>query len=202
LLRVLLGLVPATSGTVWISPDRRSQGTAYIPQSSSLLTWRTVIQNAALGSEVKRHLDRAHLQFVKDKLKEYGLSDFQNTAWSALSGGMRQKVALLCALTSRPQLLFCDEPFSAIDFVTRLDMNTEFKKMCMIYGNTTIFVTHNIEEAIFLGDQVAVLSPRPGRIINIYDVSLSIDPHDAVKCRRSPEFDTLFFRIWQDLRGT
>jgi NitT/TauT family transport system ATP-binding protein len=117
-----------------------------------------------------------------------------------LSGGMAQRVAIIRALESEPKILFCDEPFSAIDFVTRLSLNTKFKKMSRNLGCTTIFVTHNIEEAIFLADRILVLSRRPCRIVDEFAPQLSRCPEDAVKCRQSPEFPAYFDRIWEKLK--
>jgi ABC-type nitrate/sulfonate/bicarbonate transport system ATPase subunit len=200
LMRLLLGIDNPTSGNIWLNPDRVSAGVALIQQSSVLLPWRTVLQNAALGLEVKGNVRREHIEYIRDEIKRVGLGGFEHTPWSELSGGMRQKVAIICALVSRPALLFCDEPFSAIDFVTRLDMNMHFKNMCEIASITTVFVTHNIEEAIFLGDRIAVMSRRPGKIVSIHNAILSKDPHDAVKCRESPEFEALFMKIWGELK--
>jgi NitT/TauT family transport system ATP-binding protein len=112
---------------------------------------------------------------------------------------MSQRVALIRALESKPHILFCDEPFSAIDFVTRLSLTTRFKKMCRVENITTVFVTHNIEEAIFLGDKVVVMSGLPGRIVATYSPTFSTGGEDAVECRRAPEFGELFVKIWKDL---
>jgi NitT/TauT family transport system ATP-binding protein len=112
---------------------------------------------------------------------------------------MRQKVTLICALAGDPEILLCDEPFSAVDFVTRLGMLNHFKRACM-KGATTVFVTHNIEEAIFLGEEIAVMSHRPGRIKNIYPNEIGRDAVDSVLCRKHPRFQELFDMIWKDLK--
>jgi NitT/TauT family transport system ATP-binding protein len=176
-------------------------GIAYVPQEPSLLPWRTSLQNACLGLELKGALNQDRVQSVRDSLEEYGLRGFEQSLPGELSGGMRQRISVIRALESNPQLMLCDEPFSAIDFVTRLDLNTRFKRMCRVNAITTIFVTHNIEEAIFLADEVAVMSGRPGRIVSSYRPRLSVAPDDAVKSRSSPEFAKYFLRIWNDLKG-
>ncbi|MCH7575219.1 MAG: ATP-binding cassette domain-containing protein [Candidatus Marinimicrobia bacterium] len=199
LLRLLIGLLEPTTGKVILDLDRRNKGIAYVQQTASLLPWRTVLQNALLGAELKGPLNSTIVERIKNGIREYGLAGFEQSMPPELSGGMRQKVDIIRAIESRPKILFCDEPFSAIDFVTRLELSTRFKKMCRVHGITTVFVTHNIEEAIFLGDEIVVMSGRPGRIISKYIPALSIGSEDAVKCRESPEFSDLFFKIWKDL---
>jgi NitT/TauT family transport system ATP-binding protein len=200
LLRIILGLEQPTRGSVEIPADRMDR-VAYVPQSAALLPWRTAIQNAALGLEISEGDKEAgkKLQYLKDEFIHYKLKGFEHYPWESLSGGMRQRVALICALASRPEILLCDEPFSAIDFVGRLEMLTHFKRSCL-KGVTTIFVTHNIEEAIFLGGKIAVMSRRPGRIKRVYDNELGISAHDSIQCRKDPKFQETFDAIWKDLQ--
>lgn len=205
LLRILAKLEEPTDGTAWIDSAHLREGVAYVQQASALLPWRTLLQNASLGREVRdKALNPVRVENILQMIHKYGLDGFENSFPSELSGGMAQKVALICALQSRPRVLLCDEPFSAVDFVTRLELNTLFKNMCRLEAITTIFVTHNIEEAIFLGDRVIVMSgrPGPGRIVKTHTPYLSIAPYDAVLCRQSPEFSEYFLEIWADLRGS
>lgn len=199
LLRILAKLLEPTTGSVQLAADRVKAGVAYIPQASMLLPWRTLLQNAALGSELKRSLSKDRVHRIVEEIERYGLGGFERSLPTELSGGMAQRVAVVRALESRPHILFCDEPFSAVDFVARLSLNTRFKYMCGVHGITVVFVTHNIEEAIFLGDEVAVMSGRPSRIVATYEPHLSIGNEDAVECRKSPEFADLFIKIWGDL---
>jgi NitT/TauT family transport system ATP-binding protein len=201
LLRIIAGLLPSTTGTIELDPQLVAGGVAYVPQESSLLPWRTALQNACLGLELKGDLNRVRVRSVRDSIEQYGLKGFERSLPLELSGGMKQRISIIRALESNPQLMLCDEPFSAIDFVTRLDLNTRFKRMCRVHAITTIFVTHNIEEAIFLADEIVVMSGRPGRIVASYRPRLSVAPEDAVKSRKSPEFSDLFVRIWNDLMG-
>ncbi len=201
LLRALLGLLIPTTGSVWLDEERKRNGIAYVQQMPQLLPWRTLLQNAVLGTEIKGNISPARIEAVKDEIKGYGLEGREDNIASELSGGELQRVAIIRALESRPSLLFCDEPFSAIDFVTRLELSTRFKKMCRLHNITTVFVTHNIEEAIFLADEVLVMSGSPGRIIAKYHPRLSLNSQDAVKCRESPEFSQYFTQIWDNLRG-
>jgi ABC-type nitrate/sulfonate/bicarbonate transport system ATPase subunit len=200
LLRILAGLTLPTTGTVELDPIRSKQGVAFVPQSALLLPWRTLLQNAALGLELKGELNRNRASRIRTMIESLGLAGFENSLPGELSGGMRQRVSIIRALESEPSILFCDEPFSAIDFVGRLRLNTELKYLCGVSKITAIIVTHNIEEAIFLGDEVVVLSGRPGRVIARHTPKLSIGAEDAVECRRSPEFSDLFHRIWDELR--
>ena len=201
LLRMLAGLLKPTSGTVTLNPEREKQGVAFIPQAAQLLPWRTLLQNAVLGMELKGPVLPAGIDRVRSAIEEYGLKGFESSLPAELSGGMAQRVAVIRALESCPRILFCDEPFSQIDFVTRLELNTRFKKMCRVQAITTVFVTHNIEEAIFLGDTVVVMSDRPTSILKTYAPHLSIGSENAVECRKSLEFPELFQQIWKDLRN-
>jgi len=199
LLRIICGLETPSHGSVSLDQVRKRQGVAYIQQEATLLPWRSVLQNVSMAVELRKELDAPDVEFVRRSLEDFELAGFENYSPEELSGGMRQRVAIVRALARRPALLFCDEPFSAVDFVTRLKLNTLFKHLCANLGVTTVFVTHNIEEAMFLGNKVVVLSGRPGRIVSLYQPRLSVSPEDAVKCRESPEFGELFQEIWADL---
>jgi ABC-type nitrate/sulfonate/bicarbonate transport system ATPase subunit len=199
LIKILLGLIGDYSGEIEIHEDRRKF--AYVQQQPLMLPWRTLLQNATLGAEVRTGLNEDIIGRVNDRIKEYQLGGFENYLPGQLSGGMKQRADIIRALESLEStqgILFCDEPFSAVDFVTRLRLSGEFKNRCRVYGVTTVFVTHNIEEAIFLGDRVAVMTKRPGRIINTY--APRIATYDAAACRNTPEFSKLFADIWNDLK--
>jgi NitT/TauT family transport system ATP-binding protein len=198
LLKILIGLIPFSSGDIEIDENCK-QNFAYVQQHPLLLPWRTVLQNAAMGTEIRENIDDPTVDRIRGAIIKFGLKGFENVYPSELSGGMKQRVNIIMALESRPSLLLCDEPFSAIDFVTRLDLNTKFKQMS-IGKRTTIFVTHNIEEAIFLGDVVAVMSGRPGRIINTYQPNLTKGKFDAIEARETSEFNYMFRKIWDDLK--
>jgi ABC-type nitrate/sulfonate/bicarbonate transport system ATPase subunit len=206
LLRILSGSETQTSGSFQVVNPERAKAQATIEQMPALLPWRTAFQNAYVGTEI--YLSRLHaaqpevqadIKALKTKLLDYfrtfELSPQLDQYPDRLSGGEKQRVAIIRALQSNPRILFCDEPFSAIDFVTRLHLNTEFKKISRLLQCTTIFVTHNIEEAIFLGDRIIILSKSPCRKIEEIEPRLGHYAEDAIKCRQSPEFLKLFDRI-------
>jgi NitT/TauT family transport system ATP-binding protein len=206
LLKLIAGLLEPVAGRIHIDADRRRSGISYVPQNVALLPWRTARQNACIGLELQTEanggrLSPVNLEFLDSLFDKWRLRGFEDTYPSELSGGMAQRVALIRSLVSMPSILLCDEPFSAIDFVTRLRLNTEFKSLCKVRQITTVFVTHNIEEAIFLGTRVVVMSGRPGRIVSTYQPRFSKGGNNAVECRKAPEFEPLFQKIWQDLES-
>ncbi len=200
LLRAVLGMVAKSGGSIHLNDERLREGIAFVQQDCPLLPWRTALQNACLGAEVRNKLSEVAVGRIRRRLSDdFGLGGFEDSLTAELSGGMRQRVAIARALESSPALLFCDEPFSAVDFVGRLSLTRHFKFMCRVAQITTLFVTHNIEEAIFLGDVVLVMTGRPGHIKRAYHPRLgSADP---VKCRTESQFSELFQNIWDDLRN-
>ena len=205
LLKILAGLLSPTYGDVKRHFDVVSASVGYVPQSANMLPWRSAIQNAAIGLELKDEaLTVASKERLEAEFRTYGLYGFEDATWESLSGGMRQKVALICSLSISPTILLCDEPFSAIDFVTRLELLNVFKADCVKKEITTVFVTHNIEEAIFLADRVVVMSGRPGKIASIVDSRLKRMKHSFVGVRGTKEFDSMFREIWSllDSPGT
>jgi NitT/TauT family transport system ATP-binding protein len=199
LLRIVAGLESATRGTVWRHPTRTIGQTTYVHQFPRLLAWRTMFQNAAIGIEMARPIGPGHLDHIQELIDRFGLSGFEGHYPAQLSGGMQQRLALIRAIACRPRLMLCDEPFSSIDFVNRLALSVTFKRQCKVDGITTVVVTHNIDEAIFLGDVIYVLSARPGSVKRVHRPVFSGGRTDAVECRRAPEFGVLFTQIWKDL---
>ena len=174
LLGLIAGLIPVTSGRVLLDGaevTRPHPKTGVVFQSDLLLEWRTVTDNILLPIEVKRHRTADYLPRVAQLLEQVGLKGFESKYPSELSGGMRQRVAICRALVQQPGLLLMDEPFGALDALTREQMIMDLQAMWLSEGNTVLFITHGIEEAVFLADRVIVMSPRPGRV----DLSLKID---------------------------
>lgn len=174
LLSLLAGLTGVTTGTIAIDGEtvnRPHPKTGVVFQSDLLLYWRTVLENILLPIEIKK-LDVAKFRArAEELLAQVGLAGFGNKYPSELSGGMRQRVAICRALIQEPGLLLMDEPFGALDALTREQMIMDLQSMWMRLGNTVLFITHGIDEAVFLADRVLVMSPRPGRI----DLDLNID---------------------------
>lgn len=174
LLSLLAGLMPVSSGRVGIDGERVAKPhpkVGMVFQSDLLLYWRTILENVLLPIEIKG-MDRVvYRQRARDLLAQVGLQGCDNMYPSELSGGMRQRVAICRALIQEPGLLLMDEPFGSLDALTREQMIMDLQSMWARLRNTVLFITHDIGEAVFLGDRVIVMSPRPGRV----DLDLTID---------------------------
>jgi NitT/TauT family transport system ATP-binding protein len=178
LLRVVGGLEAPSSGRVSVDgadPEsaRAAKRIGFVPQSPGLLPWRTVAQNARLLLDVNRRGRPPAASTVPQLLDEVGLGEFAGAYPYELSGGMQQRVALVRALALGAPLLLMDEPFAALDEITRADMRHLLTRLCERLATTVLFVTHSIPEAVFLSDRVVVLSARPGRVVGVEAVGLS-----------------------------
>ena len=175
LLRLISGLITATSGEIAVHGTKVSGPRPDISmmfQKATLLEWRTALENVLLPTEIAGTPTRADKNRALDLLKLVGLEDFAFSFPAQLSGGMQQRVALARLLQTGADILLLDEPFGALDEFTREHLNMELMRIVEEVGATTIFVTHNIAEAIFLADQVVVMTSRPGRMAKIVDVDL------------------------------
>ena len=175
LLRIVAGLSGHSSGTVTmdgqpIAGTRRDVGVVF--QGSVLLPWRTVLENVLLPAEVLGLNMRASRKRASDLLEMVGLAGFENKRPAQLSGGMQQRASIARALLHDPKVLLMDEPFGALDAMTREQMNLELQRIWLESGKTVIMITHSITEAIFLGDVVLVMTPRPGRLARSIDIDL------------------------------
>ena len=204
LLRLIADLVPPTSGTVTVAgkPARRARldqeyGIAF--QQAGLFDWRTVRRNVELPLELRGQSRAERKARAEEMLALVGLSDFAGHYPAQLSGGMQQRVAIARALAVHPPLLLMDEPFGALDEMTRERLQSELLRVCAATGTSTVFVTHSIPEAVFLSDLVVVMSARPGRITDT--VKIDLGPRtDAI--RQSPGFFTAITKVRKALRGT
>ena len=175
LLMLISGLIPATTGTIAVggAPVKGAVGNvAIVFQRDVLLDWRTVLANVLLPVEIKKLDPLSHRRKAQDLLRSVGLAEFEDKYPGELSGGMRQRVAICRALVQDPGLLLMDEPFGALDALTREQMNLDLQRMWLRDRNTVLFITHSIEEAVLLSDRVVVMSSRPGRIADIVTVDL------------------------------
>jgi NitT/TauT family transport system ATP-binding protein len=197
-LRIVAGLEPATSGEVLLDgrPVRRpGNDRGFVFQSDNLLPWRTVLANALIGPEIAGRTGPDERRRTLDLLRLVGLDGFEDYYPRQLSGGMRQRVNLARALAIDPDVLLMDEPFSALDAQTREIMQTELLRIWNEGRKTVLFVTHQIDEAVFLSDRVLVFGRRPGRIVESIDVEL---PRPRLlPLKRTPEFVHYVDRIWR-----
>lgn len=192
LLRLISGLIEPTSGALHLHGTQVSgprQDVAMMFQRATLLEWRTAIENVLLPTEMRGKITSADKDRAMELLKLVGLGDFAFSFPAQLSGGMQQRVALARLLQTGADVLLLDEPFGALDEFTRERLNIELLRIVSEIGATTIFVTHNISEAIFLADQVYVMTPRPGRIAKVIDVPLKRPRELSIQL--SPEFNHL-----------
>ena len=175
LLRIVAGLVPATAGSVAIAGSRVDgprRDVALMFQRSALLPWRSVLDNVMLPIDVVRGDRAAARREAAELLELTGLSGFERARPYELSGGMQQRAALCRALISRPRVLLMDEPFAALDALTREELSLELQRLWQERRKTIVFVTHSIDEAVVLADRIVVMTPRPGRIARIVPVEL------------------------------
>ncbi|MHB8185714.1 MAG: ABC transporter ATP-binding protein [Dermatophilaceae bacterium] len=187
LLRLIANLDRQFSGEVrWANPPKPGKDIGFVFQEPALLPWRSVARNVGLGLEGKGSSKRAINSRVAELLKMVGLQDFSQSYPSELSGGMRQRVAIVRALAYDPQILLMDEPYGALDAITRDRLQDDLLRIWEQTHKTIVLVTHSVEEATYLADRVVVLSQRPGRVKSIHTVPLSRE-RDAT-ARELPEF--------------
>jgi len=192
------GLEPASAGAVLLDGRVvRAPGgdRGFVFQSDNLLPWRTVFDNAIIGPEIAGRTGTVEKDRIRTLLRLVGLGGFENYFPRQLSGGMRQRVNLARALAVDPDILLMDEPFSALDAQTREIMQTELMRIWEEGRKTVLFVTHQIDEAVFLSDRVLVLARRPGRIRE--DIDIALPRPRALAIKRAPEFVAYVDRIWR-----
>lgn len=205
LLSIICGLVKQTGGEVYISGEKTdgiSNKIGYMLQKDNLLEWRTVLNNVLFGLELQKKLDDESVAYSEKLLKTYGLYDFKEKYPSQLSGGMRQRVALIRTLSARPEILLLDEAFSALDYQTRLSVTDDVYRIIKNENKTTIMVTHDIPEAISMSDEIIVLTERPAKINEIIKVDFGESAKTPLEKRKSPLFSKYFDVIWKELEGS
>lgn len=210
ILSLISGLIKPTKGKITINNnDVTPDDSGYMFQKDHLFDWRTIEKNVCLGLEIKKNknknipkemkkqLYQSNIEYALNLLKKYGLWEFKNKYPNQLSGGMRQRVSLIRTLALKPEILLLDEPFSALDFQTRLNLCDDVYKILKSENKTAILVTHDIQEAISMSDRIIVLSKRPAVVKNIHTISLKADT--PLKRREEPEFNAYFNIIWKEL---
>ncbi|MGN0515148.1 MAG: ABC transporter ATP-binding protein [Lachnospiraceae bacterium] len=198
LLSLVTGLMTPQTGTI-IKDTNASIG--YMLQRDNLFEWRTIYQNILLGLEIQKKKTSENLIYVERLIYNYGLSQFKNVHPSELSGGMRQRAALIRTLVLKPDILLLDEPFSALDYKTRLEVSDDIGRILKAENKTAILVTHDISEAISMGDTVIVMTSRPATIKKIIPVNVSISERTPFKTRFAPEFKEIFNDVWEEMNA-
>lgn len=204
LLSLLAGLMPPEQGVIQInqapvSGHRTDIG--YMLQKDHLFEWRTVYRNVILGLEIQKRQTPENLAYVEQMLRDYGLSAFQDSRPSELSGGMRQRAALIRTLALHPSLLLLDEPFSALDYQTRLNVCDDVWQIIKKEKKTAILVTHDLSEAISMADRILILTRRPAKICKIISVHFKEPGLTPMERRQASEFKDYFNEIWKELNS-
>lgn len=202
LFNIIVGLEEPDAGVIRLNGDvveKRTGCVAYMPQKDLLLPWRTVLDNVILGPEIAG-VDRGEAtRRAQELIPLFGLSGFENSYPSALSGGMRQRAALLRTFLFQKDILLLDEPFGALDALTRMELQEWLLKVWAQFQHTILFITHDVDEAVFLSDRVYVMTPRPGRVRDVVAVGLGRPRKRSMET--SPEFIRLRERLLSILRG-
>lgn len=195
ILSILAGLYEKSDGQINIDKDI---SIGYMLQKDSLFSWRSVLDNCLVGLEVTNQMTDENKEYVVSLLKTYGLYDFKDKYPDSLSGGMRQRVALIRTLALKPDILLLDEAMSALDYQSRLAISDDIYRIIKNEGITAIMVTHDIAEAISMSDRIIVLTKRPAKIKKIYKVELS-DKSTPINNRKCKEFSKYYDELWRDL---
>lgn len=196
ILSMFAGILKPSAGRIIADFELRTK-VGYMLQRDQLFNWRTVLKNVLLGLELRGKVTASDKEYAIKLLQKYGLGDAINKYPSQLSGGMKQRAALIRTLVLKPEIVLLDEPFSALDFQTRLAVGEDVKRIIKNEGLTAILVTHDISEAISIADRVAVLSKKPARVKNIFDTTLN--GGSIIEKRECSGFSELFTQIWKEL---
>lgn len=195
ILSILSGLIKDYEGEFQFLNNSKI---GYMLQNDNLFEFRTILKNCLLGLEITNNLTEENKNYVLKLLKNYGLSDFIDSYPENLSGGMRQRVALIRTLATKPDILLLDEPFSALDYQTRLIVSDDVYKILKKEKKTAIIVTHDLAEAISMADKIIVMSKRPGTIKNVYEIDLE-KKGTPIENRKDSKFSYYYDLIWKDI---
>ena len=201
-LSMIAGMIEPTCGEVIIGGNHvngYNASVAYMLQRDHLFEWRTIEENILLGLQIQKKCTKENKMKALDLLNKYGLGDFARYHPRQLSGGMRQKVALIRTLAVDPQILLLDEPFSSLDYQTRLVLSDEISDIIRLEKKTAVLVTHDIAEAISMSDRVIVLSQRPATVKSCVDILLDVNSFSTIEKRKASGFRDYFDFIWKEL---
>lgn len=196
ILSILSRLIDSSGGFIKFNKENCVLG--YMLQKDSLFPWRTILDNCLLGLEITNTLTEENKNYVIHLLDTYGLGEFKDKYPSSLSGGMKQRVALIRTLAIKPDILLLDEAFSALDYQTRLALSDDVYQIIKKEGKTAIMVTHDLAEAISLSDRIIVLTKRPSTIKKVYEINLT-NKSTPINNRKCKEFSKYYDQIWRDL---
>ncbi len=195
LLNIIVGIDNKSGGEIKAKKELKI---GYMLQSDCLFPWLTILDNALLGLKIKGLLTCENIEYVKKLLETYGLLEFINSYPASLSGGMKQRVALIRTLALRPDILLLDEPFSALDYQTRLVVSDDVYKIIKKEKKTVIMITHDIGEACSMADRVIILSDRPAKVKKIIDIVMT-GKSSPLNNRKCPEFNKYYDVIWKEI---
>lgn len=202
IFNIIAGLLEPDSGKVMVHGEEINRTTGhvgYMMQRDLLLPWRSVLDNVSIGLEIQGMSKNERYEKARVYLERYGLLSFAHSYPTMLSGGMRQRVALIRTLVTNPDIIMLDEPFSALDYQTRLVLEEEILTILKNENKTCVLITHDIEEAIALSDRVAVMTKRPTSVKRMYDIRLASRHGSVMKARSDHRFKEYFESIWRDL---
>lgn len=200
LLSIIAGLLAPESGQILVNEQEQEKiRIGYMLQQDHLLEWRTIWKNVLLGPEINKTLSPEKEALAEKLLRDYGLYRFKDKRPGELSGGMKQRAALIRTMVMEPGLLLLDEPFSALDYQTRLMVSADIGNIIRSSGITAILITHDLSEAISLADRILVLTRRPATIKKDIPVHLTLPENTPLAARNAPEFQDLFSLLWKEI---
>lgn len=194
ILSIIAGLEEKNSGEIQINGE-----IGYMLQKDSLLEWLTIYKNVLFGLEIRNDKTPENIQYVDNLLKKYNLYEFKDKYPNQLSGGMRQRAALIRTLAIKPKILLLDEAFSALDYQTRIMVTKDIYDILRKEHITALIVTHDISEAISMSDRIIVLSNRPAVVKEIHEINFEMENRTPLNCRESPKFSKYFDCLWKGL---
>lgn len=200
ILSIIAGIIKQTEGTVLLKDKDIGESElaiGYMLQQDYLFPWKTILDNVLLGPKISKQNHQETKDMALELLQEVGLSKVVHDYPSSLSGGMRQRASLIRTLITNPEVLLLDEPFSALDYLTKLKLEDLVSKMLETYHKTSILVTHDIGEAISMSDRIFLMDANPGTIASVFEVPIELRNETPFLVRRHPKYQLIFDKIWE-----